>query len=67
MNAPWVRHLRRSFGVRSLNFFQGMPLVSAGGDVSPHDFESLLASLLRDGSNAMAVIPGHFCLISFIF
>jgi hypothetical protein len=53
--------------VRSLNFFQGMPLVSAGGDVSPHDFESLLASLLRAGSNAMAVFPKHFRLISFIF
>ncbi|MGT2435065.1 hypothetical protein ACU4GH_03430 [Bradyrhizobium betae] len=53
--------------MRSLNFFQGMPLVSAGGDVSPQDFESRLASLLRDGGDAMAVIPGHFCLISFIF
>src|SRR6476659_5793045 len=29
MNVPWVRHLRRLSGVRSLNFFQGMPLVSA--------------------------------------
>ncbi|WP_210161872.1 hypothetical protein, partial [Bradyrhizobium japonicum] len=39
MNAPWVRHLRRSPGVRSLNFFQGMPLVSAGGGLSTREFE----------------------------
>jgi len=44
MNVPWVRHLRRSPGVRSLNFFQGMPLVSARGGVSSWDLEGFCAS-----------------------
>jgi hypothetical protein len=43
--------------VRSLNFFQGMALVSAGGDVSPQDFGGFCASLLRAGGNEMPDIP----------
>src|SRR3954454_16906613 len=39
MNVPWVRHLRRSPGVRSLNLFQGMPLVCTGRCGSPADLQ----------------------------
>jgi hypothetical protein len=44
-----------------------MPLVSAGGDVSPHDFEGFCASLLHARGDEMAVIAGHSRLISFVF
>jgi hypothetical protein len=44
-----------------------MPLVSAGGHVSPQDFEDFSSSLLRARGNEMPVIAGHSRLISFIF
>lgn len=67
MNVPWVRHLRRSPGVRSLNFFQGMPFVSAVADVSFRDFECICVpcALLR-GDTRLA-IARHSRLILFAF
>jgi hypothetical protein len=50
--------------VRSLNFFQGMALVSAGGDVSPQDFAGFLRFAVACGRQRDA---GHSRLISFIF
>ena len=64
MNAPWVRHLLRSPEVRSLNLFQGMPLVSAAFDDSPWKFEGFGASWPRRIGQRNA---GHSRLISFAF
>jgi hypothetical protein len=57
MNVPWVRHLRRSPEVRSLNFFQGMPLVSAAHRVSLRNFEEFDAAPSAAVDNALPNIP----------
>jgi hypothetical protein len=57
MTVPWVRHLRRSPEVRSLNFFQGMPLVSAARRVSLWNFEEFDAAPSAAVDNALPNIP----------
>src|SRR3954463_14153260 len=61
MNVPWVRHLRRSPGVRSLNLFQGMPLVCTGCCVSLADLEGQASP---PQGQARAAIAGYSRLIS---
>jgi hypothetical protein len=57
INVPWMRPLRRTPGVRSLNFFQGMPHVLAARDDSTRIFAGFHASPSRRRGHSLPNIP----------